>query len=171
MKIKALLFLAIAPLFFTGCASIIDGGPKTVQINSNPLGAKVMIFDKTGKEVSEITTPANVVLQRCRGYFKPEDYKLVFSAPGYYPSEAHVKSVMDGWCWGNALFAYVGVIGVLVIDPATGDAYTLSPREVNHNLVSSAVPLTSDELAAADLKLNPPPAPPKPIKSKQGQKN
>lgn len=152
MKIKALPLLII-PLIFTGCASIIDGGSKSVQINSNPEGAKVTISNRAGKEVSVQTTPAIVTLERSSGYFRGEDYKLVFEAAGYYPYETHVQSTIDGWYLGNVLFG--GLIGIVIVDPATGDMFTLAPREVNCNLVSSATPLTPDELKAAELKANP----------------
>jgi hypothetical protein len=153
MKITSLIVILTAPLLLTGCASILDGGPKIVQISSNPPGAKVSIYDKTGKEIDSQNTPASVALKRVHGYLNPEDYKLVFENPGYYPYELHVKSTLDGWYLGNVLFG--GLIGIVIVDPATGDMFTLSPREVNCNLVSSAVPLTPEELKAAELKANP----------------
>ena len=153
MKNKIAVLLTI-PLLFTGCASIIDGGPKTVQINSNPEGAKVTIFNKAGKEVSVNTTPASIALKR-GGFYSTEDYKLHFEMPGYYPYETHVASSIDGWYLGNVIFG--GFIGILIVDPATGDMWTLSPRELNCNLVSSATSLTPEELKAAELKANPVP--------------
>src|SRR2546425_8499 len=88
---------ALAALAFgSGCASIMDGGDKSVRIHSNPPGATVTISDKEGTPVCVQKTPAVVTLRRHHGYFRREDYKLVFEAPGYYPSEAHVKSVLDG---------------------------------------------------------------------------
>ncbi len=152
MKIKTLSLL-IVPLIFTGCASIIDGGSKSVQINSHPEGAKVTISNRAGKEVCVQTTPAIVTLERSSGFFRGEDYKLVFEEAGYYPYETHVESTIDGWYFGNVLFG--GLIGIIIVDPATGDMFTLAPREVNCNLVPSTTPLTPDELKAAELKANP----------------
>jgi hypothetical protein len=99
--------------------------------------------------------PANLVLNRRHGYFEGENYKMVFELSGYYPYEMHIKSTVDGWYFGNILFG--GLIGLLIVDPATGAMYKLSPNEINCNLVSSAVPLTPEELKAAELKANPPP--------------
>ena len=144
--------LLIIPLLFTGCASILDGGTKTVQINSNPEGATVTIFNKAGKEISVNTTPASIALNR-GGFYSTEDYKLHFEMPGYYPYEAHVASSIDGWYFGNIIFG--GLIGILIVDPATGDMWTLSPRELNCNLVSSATSLTPEQLKAAELNANP----------------
>ena len=150
MKILSLL---LVPLIFTGCASIIDGGSKSVQLHSNPEGAKVTISNRNGKEVSVQTTPTIVTLERSRGFFSGEDYKLVFEEAGYFPYETHVKSSLDGWYLGNVLFG--GLIGCLLIDPATGDMFTLAPRQVNCSLVPSSTPLTPEELKTAELKANP----------------
>jgi hypothetical protein len=105
MKHTLLTTLLVAPLLFSGCASIVDGGPKTVQISSNPKGAKVTISNKDGKEISVITTPATVSLKRAHGFFSAEDYKLVFDTPGYYPYETHIKSTVNGWYFGNIVLA------------------------------------------------------------------
>jgi hypothetical protein len=156
MKIKFLPFLFLIPLLFTGCSSIVDGGGNNhVQINSNPTGAKLSVYNKDGKEISVQTTPASLSLKRNHGYFSGEDYKMILEATNCYPYEVHVKSTVDGWYFGNLLFG--GLIGFIFVDPATGAMYTLKPNELTINLVSSAVPLTGDELKAAELKANPPP--------------
>lgn len=152
MKTKILLLLTV-PLLFTGCASIIDGGDKAVNIRSNPEGAKVTISNRAGKEIAVEMTPAIVTLKRSRGYFQGEDYALKFELPGYYPYETHVKSTLDGWYFGNLLFG--GLIGLVIVDPLTGDIYTLSPRELSCNLISSGIALTPDELKAAQSNANP----------------
>jgi hypothetical protein len=155
MNLKFLPFLFLIPLLFTGCSSIVDGGSSNhVQINSNPTGAKLSIYDKDGKAISVQTTPANLTLKRDHGYFSGEDYKMILEATNCYPYEVHVKSTVDGWYFGNLLFG--GLIGLLVVDPATGAMYTLKPAELTINLISAATPLTGDELKAAELKANPP---------------
>ena len=165
MKIQIALLLSI-PLLLAGCASIVDGGPKAVQINSNPEGAKVTIFNKAGQQVVTKTTPAKVKLERSSGFAGEVDYKFVFEKEGYYPYEAHVRSAINGWYWGNILFG--GLIGCIV-DMGTGCCYTLRPAELNCNLVSSAKPLTPDELKAEELKANPQPKA-KPATSPKGGK-
>ena len=169
MKIKFLALWFLIPLLATGCSSIVDGRAQHVKINSNPVGAKFSIYDKEGKAVVTNTTPANLVLNRRHGYFNGEDYKIIFEAPGYYPYEVHVKSTVDGWYFGNILFG--GLIGLLIVDPATGAMYTLKPDELNINLVSSAVPLTPEELKAAELKANPPPVKVKAVNSPKSSAN
>jgi len=168
MKIRLLLIISIIPLLFTGCSTIVDGRDKRVQINSNPTGAKFSIYNKDGKPISVKTTPASITLKRNHGYFSGEDYKMIFEFTGYYPYEIHIKSTVDGWYFGNLLFG--GLIGLLIVDPATGAMYKLEPNEVNCNLISSSVPLTPEELKAAELKANPPPKKVKPVASPKAAK-
>jgi hypothetical protein len=152
-KILLTSLAAVALVLGSGCASIIDGGSKTVQINSNPSGAKFTIYDKVGKAVDTQITPAIVNLEREHGYLSLEDYKLVFEAPGYYPGEAHVTSTLDGWYLGNILFG--GLLGIIIVDPATGDMWTLSPRKVTCNLVPVQAGLSPEAIKAAQEKTNP----------------
>jgi hypothetical protein len=151
MKTK-ILSLLIIPLIFTGCASIFDGGSKSVQINSNPQGAKVTVSNQEGKTLFVKTTPTFVTLERSSGYFRGEDYKLVFEEAGYNPYETHVVSTIDGWYFGNVMFG--GLIGMLIVDPMTGDMYTLSPMDVNCDLVPVAVVSPSAENKSAESGTN-----------------
>jgi len=143
-----ILSLLIVPLIFTGCASILDGGNKSVHLNSNPAGAKVTISNDDGKVVFVQTTPAIVNLARSSGYFRGEDYRLIFEAPGYSPYETRITSQIDGWYFGNVLFG--GLIGMLIVDPLTGDMYTLSPREINCSLAPATIPAAPAETKAVE---------------------
>jgi uncharacterized protein YceK len=145
--------LAAVCILVSGCASIVDGRDKTVNITSNPAGATVKVFDKNGKQVSMNTTPTSIRLKRNQGYFVPAQYKLVFEAPGYYPSETQIKGTVNPWYLGNVVLG--GLIGIVIIDPATGAMWTFSPNDVNRNLVPSTVSLNPDELMAAESKANP----------------
>jgi hypothetical protein len=156
----------LLPLAFllSNCASIVDGGSdKSIQINSNPPGAKVTITDKKGKEVAVTTTPSRVNLKRNRGPYVGETYTMRFQAPGYHPSETQVKSTMNGWYVGNLVFG--GLLGILIIDPCTGALFTLSPREVERNLIPISSSSNTADLAAADARANPPVAALKPKKT------
>jgi hypothetical protein len=172
MKSKQKLFGLAAMLavitFGAGCASMVDGGPAVVHINSKPTGAKVSVFDWENKPVATQTTPATLSLQRSRGYFAGERYKVVFEAPGYYPATKYIDSRINGWYFGNIFFG--GVIGMFAVDPLTGAMFTLSPKDINMNLVPSTVPMTLEERKAAELKANPP-NPPKSAKSTVDQKD
>ncbi len=152
-KLLLITWAATLSIFASGCASIVDSGDKTVHFRSTPPGAKFTVYDKKGEVVESRTTPANVTLKRSSGYFSGIEYRVSFEASGYYPGEIALKSSMDGWYWGNLLFG--GLIGFLIVDPATGDMFTL-PKDFNYNLVPSDPPLSPEELKAAQLKANPP---------------
>ncbi|HEV2320491.1 MAG TPA: hypothetical protein VGV18_12115, partial [Verrucomicrobiae bacterium] len=82
MKILKIAPLLLIPLLFTGCASIFDGGPKTVHVNSDPTGAKVTVFNRDGNEIYSDRTPATFRLERSSGFLQGENYKFVFEKPG-----------------------------------------------------------------------------------------
>ncbi len=119
-------------LVITGCASIFSGGPKKVTINTTPPGAKVTIYDKTGKLVTSQQSPAVVPLDRSTGYFSGQEYRIVIEKPGYKPTEVHVRATVNGWYFGNILFG--GLIGMVIVDPLTGAMFTLSPDQINQTL-------------------------------------
>jgi hypothetical protein len=152
---KLFLVVSILPIMFSifGCASIVDGhSEKQVAIYSTPSGAKLTVFDKKGRTVFTGATPATVGLRRHNGFFNPEEYRMVFEYPGFYPSETFVSSKVDRWYLGN--FFSTGPIGFIAVDPATGAMWTLPP-EVNHNLTSSGSALSHEELKAAERAANP----------------
>ena len=153
IKLQTINATAAQLAFCTGCASIVDGGDKSIRINSVPPGAKVTISDKQGKAVCVQTTPAIVPLRRCHGSLSKEDYTLSMELPGYYPAQAHVHSVLDGWYLGNLFFG--GFIGCCV-DMGTGACYTLSPRDVNCNLVACDASLPPDQVKEIQAKANAP---------------
>ena len=64
--------------FVSGCATIINGSKNPIAINSNPDGAEISIINKKGEVIHKGTTPATVTLKSGAGYFKGEDYKVIF---------------------------------------------------------------------------------------------
>lgn len=115
-------------LSLCSCASIVDGGRRKVHIDSNPTGAQVTIYNSHDEKESVNTTPFLARLDRHRGYFAGEEYRLVFQLAGYQKTEATIKSSLNGWYFGNIVFG--GLIGFLIVDPVTGAMWTLSPRTV-----------------------------------------
>ena len=151
--VSFVFILAVAMSGF-GCASIVDGRDKQVKLNSNPPGAKVTVFNKAGTQVANETTPVTMRLPRNHGVYTSETYKVRFELDGFYPSEIKIDTKLNGWYFGNILFG--GAIGLALVDPMTGAMWTLSPNDVNRNLISSAVALSPEELKAAELEANPP---------------
>jgi hypothetical protein len=131
---------ALSVTLVTGCATIVHGGPRTLPVASSPPGASVSIYDRSGKEVSKQTTPFIATLPSKHRFFKGQSYRLVFEMPGYQKSEVQVRPTVSGWYWGNLLFG--GVLGMLIIDPATGAMYNLAPNRVDQTLRPESAALT-----------------------------
>jgi len=119
-----------------GCASIVDGRRKKVSIKSQPSDAKVTVYDKAGVEVVASQTPALFRLKRSGGYFTTTKYRIVIEKLGYKTVEVEVKSAINGWYFGNIIFG--GLIGLLIVDPATGAMWTLSPKEIDQVLTAQS---------------------------------
>lgn len=98
------------------------------------------------------STPASVSLQRGDGMFKGANYRVAFEASGYRPGETWIESDVNGWFYGN--IALGGLIGMLV-DGSTGAMWTLSPADINCNLVSSTPASSLEELTKARSTANP----------------
>ncbi len=130
MKTKILaLFLLVSVTFFTGCATIMNGGPRHVYINSIPAGATVTITNhKTGEAIFVGTTPAIVPLP-----VRPATYNVKFSLAGYNSHNAFIKPTFSPWFLGN--FVFGGPLGML-IDIGTGAGTDLTPRKMNVELIA-----------------------------------
>jgi hypothetical protein len=133
----------ILAISLLGCASIVDGGRKTVNIRSQPSGAKATVFDKKGSEVATAQTPALFPLKRSGGYFATAKYRIVIEKQGYKTAEVEIKSTINGWYFGNVIFG--GLIGLLIVDPATGAMWTLSPKEVDKVLEAESAAVFRDK--------------------------
>jgi hypothetical protein len=114
-----------------GCASIMSGSTDQLTLNSTPNGANFLIKDENGKSVHHGSTPATVSLERGDGFFDGQTYDVDFSADGYLPTTQKVDTTVNGWYVGNLAFG--GILGFLIIDPATGAMFEL-PENVNTTL-------------------------------------
>lgn len=100
-----LLFLLAIPAL-TGCATIVTGASKAVNVTSEPSGAIVSIQGKT------VRTPGTILLTRHwgndgSGYIRFEEES----------SPVFVGSSFEPWMLGNILLG--GVVGI-IIDLSTG---------------------------------------------------
>lgn len=123
---------AVVSTLLSGCATIVNNGLRSLPVASTPPGATVSIYDRSGKEVSKQTTPFIASLPSKYHYFGGQRYRLVFDMAGYQKSEIMVLPKVSGWYWGNLLFG--GLLGMLVIDPATGAMYNLAPNKIDQTL-------------------------------------
>jgi hypothetical protein len=110
-----------------GCASIVSKSNWPVTINSSPSGAKVTVSnDRTGAVMHSAETPTTITLPSSSGFFVPARYKLEFSKKGCAPVTTQVTATMNGWYVGNIVIG--GLVGWLIVDPATGAMWKLDSR-------------------------------------------
>ena len=117
-----------------GCASIIGkSGPETLNIRSNPDQADVMITDEKGTQIFAGKTPTTVALEKKKGYFSGKKYNIKISKDACNAQTVTVDTKVNGWYLGGNLI-FGGLIGWLIVDPATGAMWTLDSNEVNVTL-------------------------------------
>ncbi len=146
-KMFCLLGLCSALLLLCSCASIVSKSVYPVSLCSSPTGLKYELRDKNGVAVSTGRTPAMVTLHASNGFFSPARYQLFcFSEDGKSFSQVPVSASLDGWYVGNILFG--GLIGWLIVDPATGAMWKL-PDMAYANLPVEAAGLPQPQPPAA----------------------
>lgn len=125
-------FIAIACVIsLLGCASIVSESNYPVSISSSPNNAKISIKNEDGQEVFAGTTPTTITLDSSEGFFQPEEYTVTIKKKGYNKRKVTIDGELDGWYIGNIAFG--GLIGFLIVDPATGAMWKLD-KNVNINL-------------------------------------
>ena len=125
MKVKNLIVVFACLSMLTGCASIITHGDKTMPIKTTPSGATVEIKDLfKDKIVSKNTTPFQATLERGDGYFLKKRYAINLSKDGYIQENIELSPELNWVYFGNILLG--GLIGMVIVDPATGDMWQYS---------------------------------------------
>ncbi len=107
----------------SGCASIVGKNMYPVTINSHPDEATIIIKDENGKQMYKGKTPTTVTLSSGEAYFHAKKYTITLSKAGYEDQTTEIKAGLSGWYFGNILFG--GLIGLLIVDPITGNMWTL----------------------------------------------
>lgn len=123
---KLLPLFVLFAIVTSGCSSIVSKSDYPVSLNSTPDGAHFTVTNRAGELVHSGTTPGSVVLHASSGFFKSEKYTITIEKEGYAPKTTEISSSVDGWYLGNILFG--GLIGMLIVDPATGAMFTLPDR-------------------------------------------
>jgi hypothetical protein len=129
------LALAALILFSTSCASIVSKSSYPLTINTAPNDARVRIVDDSGMAVYLGNSPATVDLKAGSKYFKKASYSVYISKEGYDELIIPVNFKLDGWYFGNLIFG--GLIGLLIVDPATGAMYKIETENISANLTQS----------------------------------
>lgn len=142
--------LAIAaPLLCSSCATMFGKSSYPVSISSNPPGATVSITDKKGKEVYKGASPASVVLKSSAGFFLKAEYQVKISSTGYAEQVMPVYFKVNGWYYANLLIG--GVVGMLIVDPATGAMWKLDTPPINVTLSKSTASTEMPTLKIVDI--------------------
>ncbi len=142
--------LAIAaPALLSSCATIFGKSSYPVSINSNPSGATVSITDKKSNEVYKGLTPATVTLRSSAGFFSKAEYQVKVTSPGYAEQIIPVNFKLNGWYFGNLLIG--GVLGMLIIDPATGAMWKLDTPPISVQLSKSTALINTPSLKIVDI--------------------
>lgn len=137
-----------AALLFSGCATIMGkGDAEILNLTSNPSKAGVEIIDvNSGTTISEGQTPHNVALEKKQGFFKGKTYAVKVKKEGFKEVNFNIKPSINGWYLGGNL-VFGGLIGWLIVDPATGAMWNLKPEKqsgisTNESIIS--IKLVSD---------------------------
>ena len=112
----------------SSCASIVSKTNWPVSIDSKPDGVHVSIINKSGKEVFAGKTPLVTKLKSGSGFFSKESYTVVMTYKGNEKRTINLECSVNGWYFGNLLIG--GLIGMLIVDPATGAMFKLDRNEV-----------------------------------------
>ncbi|WP_297325616.1 hypothetical protein [Nitrosomonas sp.] len=122
--------ILLASTVLASCATIMGkSAPETLNVRSTPDQANVVITDESGTKIFEGKTPTSLPLEKKKGFFSGKKYDVKILKEGYSEKVVTVDTKVGGWYIGNLLFG--GVIGLLIIDPATGAMWTLNTNEIN----------------------------------------
>ena len=144
MKIKITSLLLSITILLSSCASIVSKSNYPITINSNPSKANIAITDKQGVEIYSGKTPATLKLRAGSGFFGKAQYQVKFEKNGFDSKTVPVHFKLDGWYFGNILLG--GVVGMLIVDPATGAMYKLDTEFLNETLSKTTASIEKNGL-------------------------
>jgi hypothetical protein len=130
-NLKILIITALI-VTLSSCASIVSRSWYPVSFESEPSQAQITVTDRNGKQLFSGKTPKVLELKSSAGFFKRASYIVIFNKPGFAERKIALTATVNGWYFGNLLFG--GILGFLVIDPATGAMYRLKTQDVRETL-------------------------------------
>ncbi|HKK38748.1 MAG TPA: hypothetical protein VJ949_04995 [Cryomorphaceae bacterium] len=128
---RAAFFLFLI-LVLPSCATIVSNSRYPVYIDSNPTEARLTVTNRKGEVVYQGHTPKTLKLDASNGYFSRAIYTIKFEHEDFVSSTVRLEATVDGWYFGNFLFA--GLIGFLVVDPLTGAMYKIEEPAIYEKL-------------------------------------
>src|SRR5690606_6310695 len=108
-----------------------------IIVNSHPSESAILITNSKGAEIYKGNAPAAVLLKSSEGFFKRAKYQVRFTKDGYEEKVVALNCKVDGWYWGNLVFG--GLLGFLIVDPATGAMYKFDRDFLNETLTPSSI--------------------------------
>ena len=114
----AVVALTVACCFLSSCATLFSSSTVTVQMDSDPPGAKYEVGPFSGKTPESIAIPKKSI----------PDF-ATFELPGYARQTVPIESGITGVFWVNILF-WPGMI----VDIVTGDYKTIDVPQVRATL-------------------------------------
>lgn len=149
IRMRQAALAAIAVVSLSGCASMFNGTTQPVEFSSVPDGAMMTITNRAGEPVHSGTTPSTVTLKRGAGYFKSEAYTVNMKKDGFADVSQRIDSQVSGWYIANLMLG--GLLGMLIIDPATGGMYNF-PETVKGTLAPSIAKVGGDPASMTEVK-------------------
>jgi len=133
MKLLVAASLAVV-LMATGCSSVMCGKTQTVTVKSQPHGADVVVYDRFDEVIFRGVTPCRVTLDRCNEDKTAGQYRISLSKDGFTPEDVRLAGKVNRAYFANVLF--LNVPGLAVVDPLTGAMWTLTPMEIDKELLA-----------------------------------
>lgn len=121
---RYLVVQIILCVFFSGCATIVSKTHYRVPVNCNERNAVVKIY-KGNRYIRTVVGPTQVKLSARGGFFSPATYDFEFLKDGYSSDRRTLRAELDPWYLGNVIFGGLGLVGMCLIDPATGAMWKL----------------------------------------------
>lgn len=145
--------LALAALLGStaGCASIISDSDYPVSFQSQLNGVNFTVTDERGRVVHQGVAPTTITLPAGDGFFDAASYTIEYTKDGYEAGRTELKAGLDGWYIGNIIFG--GLLGILIIDPATGAMWRLDDTAHAPAMAQVQPPLAPTETTDAELAL------------------
>ena len=151
---QKIIYLICILFLLPGCATILSKSSYPLAVRTEPKGADVLITNKKGVEIFKGKSPALVRLKAGAGYFSKAEYHVKLSMSGYEEKIIPVYFKLNGWYFGNILIG--GLLGLLIIDPATGAMWIIENKAgIDEKLVPAGAPTVMNgnpELKIIDIK-------------------
>lgn len=120
-----LLFMLLAVVFSSGCATVFSGPTSKVTFKSEPPGATVRVYNRVNNKLFEGVTP-------CHGTFRSTrfSYTADFDMEGHHTCTEAFSGSLNPWLLGDVIVPVLGLPIGLFFDFGFGSAFRL-PKEVS----------------------------------------